>query len=458
MEIKNKSLPEQNVELRRELGTIDATSIVVGTVMGSGIFLIPAVIATEVSSPKIVFAIWLVGGTLSLFGALSVAELGSIYPGAGGLYVYLREVYGSLPAFLYGWGLLTMIHSGSIAAIALGFGVYSSHSLALGKIGQKIFTILCIALLSAVNCFGIRLGKVVQNSLSAIKLTGIGTMILLLFIYSSKVRVLGASLHIPISGTSWLSVGTATVAVLWAYEGWHVVSFAAGEMRRPQITLPRSLGIGTAMIIFIYLLANIGYYALLTPGEIRSSPALAAAAIGKCLGTGAGQLISALILISILGSLNGMITTGPRVYYAMARDGLFFSALGRTSSKYNTPIIALALQGLWAIALSLSGSYQQLLTDVIFTAWIFYGLTVGGVIVLRKTNPILVRPYRVPGYPWIPLLFCLAAAGISVSTIVKSPVRSVLGIGLILTGVPVYLLFRRHSGTPIEKLELARRS
>jgi APA family basic amino acid/polyamine antiporter len=158
-----------------------------------------------------------------------------------------------------------------------------------------------------------------------------------------------------------------------------------------------------------------------------------------------------------LGSLNGMITTGPRVYYAMARDGLFFSALGRTSSKYNTPIIALAIQGLWAIVLSLSGSYQQLLTDVIFTAWIFYGLTVGGVIVLRKTNPSLVRPYRVPGFPWIPLLFCLAAAGISVSTIVKSPVRSLLGIGLILTGVPVYLLFRRHSAIAIEKFELAQR-
>jgi APA family basic amino acid/polyamine antiporter len=388
---------------------------------------------------------WIAGGILTLCGALSLAELGSIYPGAGGLYVYLREVYGGLPAFLYGWGLLTMIHSGSIAALAVGFGVYFAHVLSLGVGGQRAIAVACIALLTGVNCLGIRPGKLIQNIFTVIKLIGIGAMIVLLFAHGARTGLFQASLHGPISVPSPALAGAALVAILWGYEGWHVVSFAAGEMKRPRIDLPRSLAIGTAIIAIVYLLANASYYSVLTPLEVRSNQAVAAVAMGKSYGAIAGISIAVLILISVLGSMNGMVLTGPRVYYAMAQDGLFLQRFGRINVKYRTPTFALMVQGLWAVLLSCSNSYQQLFTDVIFAAWFFYGLTVAGVVVLRRSQPNLNRPYRVPGFPWVPLFFCIASAGIVLSTIIDSPGRSAVGIGLILTGIPLFLLFRRRS-------------
>lgn len=430
--------------LRRELNFVDSTAIVVGTIIGSAIFLIPSVIASTIVSVPVIFLVWIAGGILTLCGALSLAELGSIYPGAGGLYVYLREAYGPLPSFLYGWGLLTMIHSGSIAALAVGFGVYFGHLFSLRVIGQRAMAVACIVLLTAVNCLGIRLGKFMQNVLAMIKLAGIGTMIIMLFAHGTKTWIFAARLRGPNSVPSWISIGTALVAILWAYEGWHVVSFAAGEMKRPRIDLPRSLAVGTAIIMIVYLLANASYYVVLTPLEIRSSQAVAAVAMGKSYGATAEIFISVLILVSVLGSMNGMVLTGPRVYYAMAQDGLFFRAFGRASAKYEAPAFALLVQGVWASLLVCSSSYQELFTDVIFAAWLFYGLAVSGVIVLRRTQPDLSRPYRVPGFPWVPLLFCAASAGIFFSTIIESPVRSSLGIGLILTGVPLYLFFRRR--------------
>lgn len=444
MDTDLKSLNKGPRSLRRELNFVDSTAIVVGTIIGSAIFLIPSVIASTIVSVPVIFLVWIVGGILTLCGALSLAELGSIYPGAGGLYVYLREAYGPLPSFLYGWGLLIMIHSGSIAALAAGFGIYFGHLFSLRVIGQRAMAVACIVLLTAVNCLGIRLGKYTQNVLAMIKLAGIGTMIAMLFAHGTKTSIFAARLRGPNSVPSWISIGTALVAILWAYEGWHVVSFAAGEMKRPRIDLPRSLAVGTAIIMIVYLLANASYYVVLTPLEIRSSQAVAAVAMGKSYGATAEIFISVLILVSVLGSINGMVLTGPRVYYAMAQDGLFFSAFGRASVKYKAPAFALLVQGVWASLLVCSSSYQELFTDVIFAAWLFYGLAVSGVIVLRRTQPDLSRPYRVPGFPWVPLLFCAASAGIFFSTIIESPIRSTLGIGLILTGVPLFLFFRRR--------------
>jgi APA family basic amino acid/polyamine antiporter len=281
--------------------------------------------------------------------------------------------------------------------------------------------------------------------LAVIKLAGIVAMIVLLFKHGAKTGLFQASLHGPASMPSLILAGTALVAILWAYEGWHVVTFAAGEMKRPRIDLPRSLAIGTMIIAIVYLLANASYYAVLTPLEIRSNQAVAAVAMERSFGSAAGTCISILILISVLGSMNGMVLTGPRVYYAMAQDGLFFKAFGRTSVKYATPTFALLIQGLWSVLLSCSSSYQELFTDVIFAAWLFYGLTVAGVVILRRTQPRLDRPYRVPLFPWVPTLFCTAAAGIVVSTVVESPARSLMGVGLLLTGVPLFLFFQRHS-------------
>src|SRR5215469_7605881 len=280
----------QNSGLRKELRAFDAISIVVGTIIGSAIFLIPSTIADLVRSPLLVLPIWIAGGVLTLFGALSLAELGAMFAVAGGLYTYLREAYGPLPAFLYGWGLLAMIHSGSIAALALGFGVYFGQLFGFGVGFQKITSVACILFLTAVNWLGIHTGKLVQNTLTVIKIGGMGAMILLLFAHGTGKDLLVPALYTHSRSQSPLAAVMALIAVLWAYEGWHVVSFAGGEMRSPRKDLPLGLLVGTLIIFGLYVLANGSYYAVMTPEEIRSTPAVAAVAMHKSFGKGAGEI------------------------------------------------------------------------------------------------------------------------------------------------------------------------
>ncbi|MHB8485577.1 MAG: APC family permease [Candidatus Acidiferrales bacterium] len=432
--------------LRKELNLFDAVAVVVGTIIGSGIFLIPSFIAAQLNTLGAVLLVWVVGGILTVFGALSLAELGSIYPGTGGLCTYLRHAYGPLPAFLYAWGLLFMIHSGSIAALAVGFGLYVGQILPLNTVDEKVLSAACVLALTIISCVGIRSGKLVQNLIAVAKISGLGGIILLLWIKGSRpIHLFEMAANTGGRAFSLAGFGIALVAVLWAYEGWHVVSFVAGEMKRPQVDLPRSLFYGTAAVMLIYLSANLGYYHLLSPAEIRGSNAVAAFAVGKLLGPIAKTFISLLILVSILGSMNGLILTGPRVYYAMARDNAFPRVFGQVSNRYRTPMLALMVQGVWSAVLAASGSYQQLFTDVIFTAWIFYGLAVAAVLVLRRTQPQLERLFCVPGYPWIPLLFCAAAIGLVLSTIIERPGGALIGIGLIAGGIPVYFFFIRSS-------------
>jgi APA family basic amino acid/polyamine antiporter len=427
--------------LRRELRAVDGISIVVGTVIGSAIFLIPGTIA-QAGPPAMVFALWIAGGVLSLCGALSLAELGAMFPKAGGLYIYLREAYGPMAAFLYGWGLLTMVHTGSLAALAVGFSIYFSRLVAPPFLDQRTIAAICIALLTGVNCLGIRAGRVVQNILTVVKLGGIAAMIVLLFAHGRHAAFPpDAARHTPLS---WIAVGGALVAVLWAYEGWHVVSFAAGEMKAPRIDLPRSLAVGTGVIVLVYLLANAAYYQVLAPEEIRSSTAVAAVALEKSYGTAASDFIAVLILISIFGSLNGMVLTGPRVYYAMAQDRSFFRLFAATNARYQVPVWGLLVQGAWGVLLSTTGTYQQLITGVILIGWLFYGVAVAGVIVLRDRRPEERRPFRVPGYPIVPLVFAVAALAIAAGAIANYPDRSLWGVAIVLSGIPVFLLFRRR--------------
>ncbi|HEX4019717.1 MAG TPA: amino acid permease [Acidobacteriaceae bacterium] len=435
-------VPDSKTGLVRELSRADGIALVVGTVIGSGIFLVPGPIAVQLHSLGAVLLVWTVGGLLSLFGALSLGELGSVYPGAGGLYVYLRHAFGRPLAFLYGWGLLSMIQTGSIATLAVGFSLYLSRLFPLSAAGQKVTAIACILLLTGVNCLGLRKGKLVQNVSTVSKLAGLALLFLLL-VWRGHIHLLKSSFRPTTSlSHSLLPFGAALIAVLWAYEGWHVVSFTAGEFRSPRRDLPQSLFLGTAICAGIYLLLNIAYYSVLTPTEVRGTDHAAATAVQAAYGTGTTALISVLILTSILGAMNGMILTGPRVYYAMARDGIFFRRFGQTSRRFHTPILAIVAQGIWASLLTLTGSFQQLFTYVIFTAWIFYGLTVAAVIVLRIRKPDLERSFRVPAYPWVPLLFIIAAVGISASTILSDPVHACFGIAMILAGIPLYLFFR----------------
>lgn len=427
--------------LLRDLRLRDATAIVAGTIIGSGIFLVPGNIANDLSSFSAVLLVWLTGGLLSLFGALALGELGAAFPGAGGLYVYLRQAYGRTVGFLYGWALLALIHSGSIATLAVAFRIYLAQILPLNTTEQKLAGILCVLVLTGVNCLGVRSGKSVHNLLTVAKYTGIAIMLGLLF-YGGHIHLLRASVW-PKSGFGLrpASFGVALIAVLWAYEGWHVLSFVSGEFKHPQRDLPRGLFLGTLIVVVTYLLANVAYYSVLTNVQLQHTQRAAATAVSAATGGESAVFISMLILVSIVGATNGMILTGPRVYYAMAEEGLFFPVFGKVNARFRAPVFAILVQGLWAAGLTLLGTFQELFTYVVFTGWIFYGLAVAGVIVLRIRRPDLERPFCAPGYPWLPGLFTLAALGITVSATVSSPMHALYGIGLVLTGLPLYALF-----------------
>jgi APA family basic amino acid/polyamine antiporter len=435
----------ESASLVRGLRLPDATAVVIGTIIGSGIFLVPSNVSRQLPSLAAVLLLWVVGGVLTFFGALALSELGAAFPGAGGLYVYLRLAYGDAAGFLYGWALLSMIHTGSIATLAVAFGLYLAPLLGVSAGAGRAMAVGTVALLTAVNCLGVRAGKLVQNIFTTAKLGGLVTLAVVLLAHGHR-SILAGSLHSGVpSGRLVIPFGVALVAVLWAYEGWHVVSFVAGEVEAPARNLPRSLALGTASTALVYILANIAYYSVLPREGIAASQRVAAAAMTEVMGPAAGTAISLLIITSIFGAINGMVLTGPRVYWAMANDGLFFRSFARLSPRYRTPVIALLFQGAWSCALTLMGSFQQLFTYVIFTAWIFYGMTVAAVIVLRRRQPNQHRPFRCPGYPVVPALFALAALGIFISTIVADGKHAAIGIALVLAGCPLYAFFRARS-------------
>jgi basic amino acid/polyamine antiporter, APA family len=431
--------------LKRSLGLFDATSLLAGTVIGAGVFIVPSIVASRLTSFSGVLGEWVLGGVLMIAGALSLGELGAAFPDAGGLYIYLSRAYGRFLGFLYGWGLFAVIHSGSVAGIAVGFSLYLARVLSLSPFAQRASSVGTILILTVVNIVGVRAGKGTQNFFTIAKIGGLAAMVVVLF-RAPHTGMICQSFW-PAAGAhfEWHAAALSLVVVLWAYEGWHLVSFTAGEVKNPGRNLPLSYLYGGLIVILCYVVANIAYYAVLTPAQIRNSSTVAASAMTLVAGPVAGNLISLLILVSIFGSLNGAILTGPRVYYAMAHDGIFFRGFSRISPRLGTPVVALVAQAIWASVLAFQGSYEELATSVIFASWIFYGLTVAGVIVLRRRQPELQRPYRVPGYPWLPAAFCLGALGAGVEGLVARPVRSVVGIGLILTGVPLYLWFRRRS-------------
>jgi APA family basic amino acid/polyamine antiporter len=415
---------------------------VVGTIIGSGIFLVPHNVALHVGSPGALLSVWVVGGVLSLAGALSLAELGAATPEAGGIYVYLRQAYGKLIAFLYGWAMLLVAESGGVATLAVAFAIYSGNFLPLAPFHQKLVASGVIAVLTVVNILGVRKGAAVQTIFMFAKLGGLA-IIVGLALFSPGITTVGSSLPLPTPHTTLGSFGVALVGVLWAYHGWQHLSYAAGEVKDPGRVLPRSFLWGTLLIILVYLSANLAYLRVLSLGALVEHQRVAARAMEALAGPRGAALVSALILCSIFGALNGNILGGARVLYAMARDGVFFEAVGRVHRRFETPAVALVLQGVWAIVLATSGTYEQLYTYVIFTAWVFYAGAVLAVVVLRRRLPQLARPYHVWGYPFLPIAFSIAALAIVGNTLARSPRESLMGLGLVLLGVPIYLVWRR---------------
>jgi APA family basic amino acid/polyamine antiporter len=445
------------MELRRELGTGAAVSIVIGTVIGSGIFLVPHEMIARVHTPGMVFFVFVFGGLLSLAGALSYAELAAAMPEAGGEYAYLREAYGPLWGFLYSWIQMWVAKSGSIATLATGFFLYLANFFPLlEKIFWKIpvvlvpagvievsygqiFAIALILGLGGLNYFGVKIGGNVQTAVTVVKV--------LLFSAIVAVGLFLGPAHGPTSAPtqSLTTAGffAALVAALWAYDGWNNVTMVASEIRDPQRNLPLALIGGTLSVMAIYLLANWAYFHVLTADQVGANPRVAGEMMRHVVGDWGANAVSVAAMISIFAALNGSILTGSRVPYAAARDGLFFRSVARVNPKYRTPGISILALTAWAsVLIVISGSYKELFTYVIFASWILYGMATAAVIVLRKKRPDLRRPYRTLGYPFVPAVFVLVAALLVVSTLADSPWESLKGLIIVAAGVPFYYYWR----------------
>ena len=445
--------------LRRELGVWGAASIVVGTVIGSGIFLVPRKMIVETGDVGMVFAVWVFGGLLSLAGALTYAELAAMMPEAGGEYNYLREAYGPFWGFLYGWTQMWVAKSGSIATLATGFFYYLANfrpeleqrafviPLPLGEGGNplevstgQLLAIGVILALGCLNWFGVKAGGRVQVGVTVVKVGLIGWIIYMGL--SGTPAGAGAAGAAPPAGRGVAGFFAALVAALWAYDGWNNVSMVSSEVKRPQRNLPLALVYGTAGVVLIYVLTNLAYFHVLTAGEVAGSDRVAATMMRSLVGEWGAGAVSVAAMISIFAALNGSILSGSRVPYALARDGYFFRRFAAVNEKHGTPGFSiLALCG-WAAVLVLSGRYDQLLTLVIFPSWILYGMATAAVIVLRKKRPEMERPYRTAGYPVVPALFVFVAGLLIFFTLRNSPRESGMGLVLIAAGIPFYRRWR----------------
>jgi len=430
-------------ELKRTLGLRDLVLIVIGTVIGSGIFIVPATtLAQAGGSVRVALLVWLVAGVLSLLGALTYGELGAMNPDAGGLYVYIRDAFGELPAFLYGWTALLVIASGSCATLAVAFSAYLGRIVPLSGMAAKVISVLMIATTMVLNVRGTRQSADVQNWTTGLKAAALVIMSAVLLLSGNHggapaAPAVSQPVHVSLS-----MFATAMIGVLWAYEGWQYATFSAGETRDPQRTFPRGIIVGTACLIGIYLFANLGYIAALGPVRAAQSPRIAADAVGVVLGPIAGKVIAAIILVSMFSAANGIALTAPRLYYSMARDRVFFQQLAKVHPRFGTPANAVVVCSVWAMLLAAIGSFEQLFTYVVFVGWIFYALGGIAVFVYRRKQPNAVRPFRVPGYPVTPLLFVAAAAAVVVNTIVTQPGRAAMGLIVTAVGVPFFFVWR----------------
>ncbi|MFP5353991.1 MAG: APC family permease [Gemmatimonadota bacterium] len=437
--------------LKRTLGTTDLTLLVIGNVIGSGIFLVPSsVLRQSGESVTIASAVWLVGGILSLLGALSYAELGAMDRGSGGLYAFIRDGFGPLPAFLYGWTLFFVIGSGTVATLAVAASNYMGQFATLTPLAKKGIATALIVLMAVINVRGTRESASVQNTATGIKVAAILIMSAILFALGDGGGGAPAPASAPasaVTGATLSGVGLSIIAVLWAYEGWQYVTFAVGESTDPQRAFPKAIILGTATLIIIYLVANFAYLAALGPARVAASERVAGEAVAQVLGPAAGSVIAIAIIISMYSAAHATVITSPRVYYSMAQDGLFFRRLAEVHPRFGTPALAIIASCAWAIVLALSGTFEQLLTYVVFVGWIFYAMGAAAVIALRIKRPNAERPFRVPGYPVTPVVFVAAAAAIVLNTIVEQPGQSALGIGMVLLGVPAYAGWRSRRGS-----------
>ena len=433
------------------MGLVRATAMVVGTIIGASIFVQPSVITAEVPSAKVVFAVWAVSGALTLFGALVSAELASAFPRSGGVYVFLKEVFSPAVGFLWGWAMFWSMHSGIIAAIAVIFARYVGHFVALDPTGIRLVAISCILLVSAINYVGVKQGSTVQTAFTIVKVAAIVGIIVIGFAFdpgaAATTRSLNSGVDEVATGVSMQAFALALVAGLFAYGGWHMVTYAAEETLQPERTIPRALLIGTVTVTVCYIALNAVYFRVLPLETVIASTRIAADAAEVVMGPSGAAAVSGLVIFSTFGALTGIILAGPRVYYSMARDGLVFAWLGGIHPKYRTPHRAIALQAIWSSVLVATGTYRALFTRVVYTEWIFFGLMALGLFVLRRRvdyDP----PYKIWAFPVIPAVFIASSFLIVLNQIVSDPAESALGLFMVAFGLPVYYVWMRKHPAP----------
>ncbi len=433
-----------DVALTRSLRLPHATALVVGTIVGASVFVQASEVTEHVPRIWAVLLVWTVSGVLTMFGALACAELASAFPRTGGVYVFLRESYGPVAGFLWGWAMFWVMHSGIIAAMSMVFARYAGFFVPLGDRGSRGVAVATILIISGLNYLGVKRSSIVQTTFTAGKLLAVTIIVVVGFVVGSRLPV-----HFQ-QGTGLSETGIlpqnfllALIAGLFAFGGWHVVTYTAEETVQPERTIPRALVIGIAIVTACYVALNAVYFYILPLDRVVKSSRVAADAATALLGAPGGAAISGLVMFSVFGAMTGSILAAPRVYFAMAKDGLLFQWVNQVHPRFRTPHRAIVLQAIWASALVWTGTYRQLFTRVIFTEWIFFALMAAGVFLLRR-RPTYAPTYRVWGYPWVPVVFIAASATIVVNRLVSEPMDSLAGLALVGLGVPAYYFWARR--------------
>jgi basic amino acid/polyamine antiporter, APA family len=441
-------LPERDAwgeRLPRHLGLWSAVAVLVGSTIGSGIFRVPATVADRLQDPGPVLLAWVLGGVIALFGALTIAELAGALPRSGGVFAYILEAFGPLPAFLFGWSELAVIRASALGAIATIFAEYFGYFVPMTPTQVRLLAAAAVIAVGLLNYLGVSRAAVVMNLTTIAKYGALAALGLLAFSAGE-----GSWNHFAPAWPSGVDVsllGTALIAIMWTYDGWADLSFMGGEVKNPGRTLPMALIIGTAGILAIYLLLNLAYIYLVPLPEMAKSPLIAATAAEQIpfLGRFAGGIISLIVMVSCFGTLHGSMMTGPRIFFAMADRGLFFQSIARVSPRYHSPSVAIWLATALGVIYVLLNDFQQLADKFILGIWPFYALAVAAVFVLRRTRPDLARPYRTWGYPVVPVIFLLASVGMMGNALWTDPVNTGITFGIILLGWPVYYAWRSWS-------------
>ena len=432
-------------KLKRVLYLLDDTMINTGGIIGSGIFMVPATVAMLTGSSSLFFMVWIAGGIVSLFGALSVAELGAAMPRAGGQYVYLSEAYGPVWGYLYGWSAIAVINTASIAAVGVAFSEYLRFFFPITDISIKGIAVATIVLLTIINILDVKSGARFQNLFTISKLGAIFGIIILGLVMEGGSNQNLSPFFSDQSFTELVGpLGLAMVSVLWTFDGWIFITYVAGEVKNPGRNIPLSLIFCMLIVVSIYLLLN--YVLIYTLGftGMNGSDLVVSDAASVFLGNKGAAIVTLIILISLIGANNGFVLTSARINYAMAKDKLFFHQASQIHPRFKSPANALIIQCVWACLLTFTGTFNQLITYIIFASWIFYGMSAGAVIILRNKKPDMERPYKTPVYPWIPIIFILFAIFLTINTIMEAPRDAAIGAGIILVGLPMYYYWKKN--------------